>query len=68
MLVLLNSAQNYASTIYQSLGMTQGAENVQNRTNFRFWVWSFGSASFFAGNLVPQSFWERQPIVVQWKP
>ena len=29
---------------------------------------SSGVTYFFAGNLVPQGFWEREPIVVQWKP
>ena len=51
-----------------TIGMFQGAEKVQKRTNFRFWVWSFrvvpGSTYFFVGNLVPQRFWEREPTVV----
>ena len=55
-----------------TIGMFQVAEKVQKSTNFRFWVWFFGvltgSTDFLAGTLVPRGFWEREPIVVQWKP
>ena len=30
------------SNMMSTIGMFQGAEKVQKRTNFRFWVWSFG--------------------------
>ena len=41
-------------------------------TYFRFWVWLFGvlteSTHFCGGTLVPRGFWEREPVVLQWKP
>jgi len=53
--------------------MIQGAEKVQKRPSKEnqlsiLGVVIVGPTYFFAGNLVPQSFWEREPIVVQWKP
>ena len=37
------------SKMISTIGMTQGAENVQKRTKFRFWVWSFRVNLFFRG-------------------
>ena len=56
------------SKMMSRIGMFQGAEKVQKGTNFRFWLWSFevlypGQPIFFAGNLVPQRFWEQNPLL-----